>query len=203
MMDILISETCWARKKWSKITSDIKLVFYSSTHFNITIYTYISQALSYIELPWSKICIQLLSRPCLLHVLPICSYFISRRDINWWRFQPLYYNRRLHCSLRKCSKLFIFFCSAACLKFAATEGTFYRWYEQRSWARHVAAHVGLLCNTLGMRLSAIGRTLQLLYTLQRLCIAFILPTPFHFAFPPFSFSLYFPLKHSFHHSVSW
>jgi len=31
MMDILISETCWAYKKWNKIVSDIKLVFYSST----------------------------------------------------------------------------------------------------------------------------------------------------------------------------
>ena len=30
MMDILISETCWAHKKWNKIASDIKLVFYSS-----------------------------------------------------------------------------------------------------------------------------------------------------------------------------
>jgi len=31
MMDMLISETCWAHKKWNKIASDIKLVFYSST----------------------------------------------------------------------------------------------------------------------------------------------------------------------------
>ena len=31
MMDILISETCWAHKKLNKIASDIKLVFYSST----------------------------------------------------------------------------------------------------------------------------------------------------------------------------
>ena len=31
MMDILQSETCWAHKKWNKIASDIKLVFYSST----------------------------------------------------------------------------------------------------------------------------------------------------------------------------
>jgi len=30
MMDILISETCWARKEWNKIASDIKLVSYSS-----------------------------------------------------------------------------------------------------------------------------------------------------------------------------
>ena len=30
MMDILMSETCWVHKKWNKITSDIKLVFYSS-----------------------------------------------------------------------------------------------------------------------------------------------------------------------------
>ena len=31
MMDILTSETCWARKTWNKIASDIKLVFHSST----------------------------------------------------------------------------------------------------------------------------------------------------------------------------
>jgi len=31
MMDILMSETCWAHKKWNKIASDIKLVFYSPT----------------------------------------------------------------------------------------------------------------------------------------------------------------------------
>jgi len=31
MMDILMSETCWAHKKWNEIASDIKLVFYSST----------------------------------------------------------------------------------------------------------------------------------------------------------------------------
>ena len=30
MMEILISETCWVRKKWNKIASDMKLVFYSS-----------------------------------------------------------------------------------------------------------------------------------------------------------------------------
>ena len=30
MMDILMSETCWAHKKWNKIATDIKLVFYSS-----------------------------------------------------------------------------------------------------------------------------------------------------------------------------
>ena len=31
MMDILMSEKCWAHKKWNKIASDIKLVFHSST----------------------------------------------------------------------------------------------------------------------------------------------------------------------------
>jgi len=30
MMDILMSETCWAHKKWNKKTSYIKLVFYYS-----------------------------------------------------------------------------------------------------------------------------------------------------------------------------
>jgi len=31
MMDILMSETSWAHKKWNKIASDIRLVLYSST----------------------------------------------------------------------------------------------------------------------------------------------------------------------------
>ena len=31
MRDILMSETCWAHKKWNKIASDIELVFHSST----------------------------------------------------------------------------------------------------------------------------------------------------------------------------
>ena len=43
MMDILMSETCWAHKKWNKIESDIKLVFRSSTSFflfSLWIYVY-------------------------------------------------------------------------------------------------------------------------------------------------------------------
>ena len=32
MMGILMSETCWVHKKWNKIASDIKVVFYSSTN---------------------------------------------------------------------------------------------------------------------------------------------------------------------------
>ena len=31
-MDILMSETCWAHKKWNKTASDTKLVFHSSTN---------------------------------------------------------------------------------------------------------------------------------------------------------------------------
>ena len=36
MMDILMSETFWAHKKWNKIASDIKLVFYSSTYILVS-----------------------------------------------------------------------------------------------------------------------------------------------------------------------
>jgi len=35
MTDILMSEICWAHKKWNKIESDIKLVFYSSKEWLI------------------------------------------------------------------------------------------------------------------------------------------------------------------------
>jgi hypothetical protein len=38
MMDILMSETCWARKKWNKIASDIKLVFHSSTKITLSLF---------------------------------------------------------------------------------------------------------------------------------------------------------------------
>jgi len=31
MIDILMSETCWAHEKWNRIATDIKLVFHSST----------------------------------------------------------------------------------------------------------------------------------------------------------------------------
>jgi len=37
-MDILMSETCWAHKKWNKIASDIKLVFHSSTNDVFDVY---------------------------------------------------------------------------------------------------------------------------------------------------------------------
>jgi len=45
MMDILMSETCWAHKKWNKIASANKLVFYSSNgigNFIITVLCYTS-----------------------------------------------------------------------------------------------------------------------------------------------------------------
>jgi len=38
MMDILMSEICWAHKKWNKIASNIKLVFYSSTEMYLCFY---------------------------------------------------------------------------------------------------------------------------------------------------------------------
>ena len=40
MMDILMSETCWAHETWNKVASDIKLVFYSSTIKNTVIWFY-------------------------------------------------------------------------------------------------------------------------------------------------------------------
>jgi len=34
-MDVLMSETCWAHKKWNKTASDIKFVSYSSTILHV------------------------------------------------------------------------------------------------------------------------------------------------------------------------
>ena len=52
MMDILMSETCWAHKKWNKIASNIKLVFHSATitmmhgPINIRLLLYVCYSLS-------------------------------------------------------------------------------------------------------------------------------------------------------------
>jgi len=42
MMDILMSETCWAHKKWNTVARDIKLDFYSLSKMYIVICVYIS-----------------------------------------------------------------------------------------------------------------------------------------------------------------
>ena len=76
MMDILMSETCWAHKKWNKIASDIKLVFYSSIitmlHGPINI-----RFLSYV-------------RPFCISCFPFMSLFLS--------FRVLYFSLSLICS---------------------------------------------------------------------------------------------------------
>jgi len=56
-MDISMCETCWAHKKWNKIASDIKLVFYSS----------------YITMMHGPINIRL-TYLCLLKNYPKCQY---------------------------------------------------------------------------------------------------------------------------------
>ena len=43
MMDILMSETCWAGKKWNKIASDIQLVFYSSNFCPFIIFKHLER----------------------------------------------------------------------------------------------------------------------------------------------------------------
>ena len=59
MIDILMSETCWAHKKWIKIASDIKLVFYSSTikmmhgPINIRLSHAVNHKLHYTIISWS------------------------------------------------------------------------------------------------------------------------------------------------------
>jgi len=58
MMDILMSETCWVHKRWNKIASDIKLVFYSSAitmmqgpiNIRISLISFIEQRSQYLRL---------------------------------------------------------------------------------------------------------------------------------------------------------
>jgi len=67
MMAILMSETCWAHKKCTKIASDIKLVFYSSTS-NIYIFFVVDFVATVEFLP--TFLIFLLSRNDLTIVVP-------------------------------------------------------------------------------------------------------------------------------------
>ena len=57
MMDILMSETCWVHKKWNKITSDIKLVFYSSTLIRLQSSGMLCSidCQSFIDISWQRI----------------------------------------------------------------------------------------------------------------------------------------------------
>ena len=61
MMDKLMSETCWAHKKWNKIANDIKLVFYSST----------------ITMMHGPINIQVIKWCMILHLDKHCAFFWS------------------------------------------------------------------------------------------------------------------------------
>ena len=65
----LMSETCWAHKKWNKIASDIKLVFHSSTiammhgPINIRFTTALSNVSSVFQLfPFLVVCSSMISK---------------------------------------------------------------------------------------------------------------------------------------------
>ena len=81
MMDILMSETCWAHKKWNKIASDIKLVFYSTI-----IYARVSQLHSFPQISPPKPCIHLSSPLPHTRFMPRSSHssrFYHLNNIVW------------------------------------------------------------------------------------------------------------------------
>jgi len=69
MVDILISETCWAHKKWNKIASDIKLVFYSSTRLHVVFKKLVSQP--WPTLPYPSRISPPLFYPCFCYVYEV------------------------------------------------------------------------------------------------------------------------------------
>jgi len=54
MMDILMSETCWAHKKWNKIASDIKLIFHSSTSIHVGVIYEMDITANILCICWTK-----------------------------------------------------------------------------------------------------------------------------------------------------
>ena len=52
MMDILMSETCWAHNKWNKIASDTKLVFHSFLCTSVNIYLVLISVIGHVFGSW-------------------------------------------------------------------------------------------------------------------------------------------------------
>ena len=119
--DILMSETCWAHKKWNKIVSGIKLAFYSST--NCSVATRRNANTSHDYIPLTQMCINILKvkfhyiglrsqsgylLECLLLkslsniTAPLKSKYISQHSA-WWsvivvvkKFRNLYKHETLY-----------------------------------------------------------------------------------------------------------
>ena len=107
MMDILMSETCSAHKKWNKIASDIKLVFYSSTitmmHGPINIryiYIYIYICLPFTNIQYTACVYTILQQPVMAttcrstksKVCPVAGNVTSVQS-SWYSkllFQPIF-----------------------------------------------------------------------------------------------------------------
>ena len=130
VMDILMSETCWAHKKWNKIASDIKLVFYSSAIFlsclhvaflfrifrcllimNICIYWFIFSIfwpciLEVLELFRHSISLffDFISSMLLLFFFDIISFFSDEREFFNWIFS-LYFQYWTHLQKSRGSNL--------------------------------------------------------------------------------------------------
>jgi len=80
IMDILMSETCWAHKKWNKIARDIKLVFHSSTitmmHGPINIKLHSSWKYKLYNYNWTNRKHGEFNNECIsAHLIPALMYF--------------------------------------------------------------------------------------------------------------------------------
>jgi len=82
MMDILMSVTCWAHKKWNKITSDIKLVFYSLTIKICTICVWLCCTYLYEQRKWAYWQTNI-KNACFVPERPICV--LCRRNVSFVR----------------------------------------------------------------------------------------------------------------------
>ena len=75
MMDILMSETSWAHKKWNTIASDIKLVFHSSTDMESFLYLSFFQPLTNCSIHLNSLNTSYFD-PFVLHLYEIYLYFL-------------------------------------------------------------------------------------------------------------------------------
>ena len=77
-MDILMSETCWAHKKWNKTASDIKLVFHSST-----VHEHVHEQLAAGSYP-----VHIQTQPSICNSFLIISFNLRLRLRTTYKFRP-------------------------------------------------------------------------------------------------------------------
>ena len=106
MVDILMSETCWAYKKWSKIVSDIKLVFHS---LNITMMN-VPINIRNISLCFSSVLCRQMLHGLLCVVMFVVTVGYVRYVDNDWKWKCRKRGKKCNCRVSSSFHISVLYC---------------------------------------------------------------------------------------------